>query len=114
MEPSEFVTFAGRAVIHGKAGARSAISRAYYGAFHAARELLEELAGGIPASGKMHNLISQFLWSTKHASASSAARMIATLHSDRIAADYNLSFELSEDLRFAKSKVELATDAMKL
>lgn len=114
MEPGEFVTFAGRSVIHGKAGARSAISRAYHGVFHVARELLMQLGGNVPGSGKSHNLVSQFRWSSKHESACAPARIIASLHGDRIEADYKLSAHGCEDLAFAKSRVELATDAISL
>jgi uncharacterized protein (UPF0332 family) len=114
MEPSEFVTFAGRAVTQGKAGARTAISRAYYGLFHAAQQIVQELTGEASGSGKAHNLVPQFLWSTKHLTASDAARIISSLHGDRIEADYKLSRELPEQLEFAKSKVELALDTLPL
>jgi hypothetical protein len=45
MDGSAFIVFASRlavATASGPAGYRSAVSRAYYGAFHLARELLQE------------------------------------------------------------------------
>jgi hypothetical protein len=114
MEAAEFVAFAGRNVSQGKAGARTAISRAYYGAFHAALAILQELAAESPGSGKAHNLVAQYLLAAKHPMASAAARIIAGLHKDRIEADYRLSLALCEDLAFAKSKVELAAGSLKL
>ncbi len=43
MKPEEFIAFAGKVATFDRAGARSAVSRAYYGAYHAALELLSEL-----------------------------------------------------------------------
>jgi uncharacterized protein (UPF0332 family) len=114
MDAAEFVAFAGRNVSQGKAGARSAISRAYYGVFHAALAILQELAAESPGSGKAHNLVAQYLFGAKHPAASAVARIITGLHGDRIEADYRLSSPLPEDLGFAKSKVELAADSLKL
>jgi hypothetical protein len=108
MDSREFVSFAGRVVALGKAGARSAISRAYYGAFHTAGELIEELTGESLRSGKAHNLVPQYVMSADHDAGNLAARLLSDLHGHRIKADYELSMEFVEATDFAKTQVEAA------
>jgi hypothetical protein len=111
MNSSEFIAFAGRVVTLGKAGARSAISRAYYGAFHTAANVVEDLTGVLLRSGKSHNLVSQFMMAVSHSEANLAARLLLDLHNHRIKADYNLSLEAVEILDFTKTQVEAALQA---
>jgi hypothetical protein len=110
MEPGEFITFASRTVTQGKAGARSAISRAYYGAFHASRRVLQELAAEVPRSAAAHNLLPQFFQAVNHPSANAAATLLSGLHGERIKADYQLTLTSIEETAFAKLMVESAVE----
>lgn len=83
MDGSEFVGLSGRIVSMGRAGARSAVSRAYYGAFHIAMRLLDELDRAPPRSGKAHNLVPQMLESAGHPDGRAAGTLLSDLHSDR-------------------------------
>ena len=58
MQPSEFITLAGKlaSMNLGAAGARSAVGRAYYGAFHLAKGVLDEFASAPPRNGNGHVL----------------------------------------------------------
>lgn len=114
MEASEFLTFAGRAVTMGKAGARSAVSRAYYGVFHTARNLLHELVGEFAASGRSHNLVPQYLSSANHPPGNAAATLLSSLHRSRILADYDLSNPAVENTQLVKLEVEMALEAQRL
>jgi hypothetical protein len=114
MEANEFLAFAGRTVALGKAGARSAISRAYYGAFHLSRELLEDLVAETSRNARSHNLVPQFLSAANHVAATNAARALINLHTQRIIADYDLLNETVESLETAKLRVELAMDVARL
>jgi hypothetical protein len=108
MDAEEFVTLAGKVAGMGKAGARSAVSRAYYGAFHFAISILDELATAPASNGKGHNLVPIFLKSCNHPDAQSAADLLSDLHSDRIKADYHIADNRFEGLTFAQNDVENA------
>jgi hypothetical protein len=108
MEADEFLSFSGRVVSYGKAGARSAISRAYYSVFHLAHETLEVLGSAPPRSGSSHNLIPFFLRCSSHPNAVAAASLIADLHNDRIKADYRLRDDKVETQAYAMIAVETA------
>lgn len=108
MDPSEFVTFSGQIVARGSAGARSAVSRAYYGVFHLAIALLDEFDCAPPRNGNSHALVPQFLLSSPHPEAQTAGTLLGDLHSDRIKADYRLDNPQVENLQFAQGNVETA------
>lgn len=108
MKPAEFIVFAGRVVSLGPAGARSAISRAYYGAFHVALEVLRELVGEGPGGPKAHVLVPQFLASSHDQDAMLASSLLSDLLGARIRADYRLSNSSVERMILAMDKVESA------
>jgi hypothetical protein len=83
MDATEFVVLSGKLVALGKAGARSAVSRAYYGVFHLAQTILNDIAGETLASGKAHNLVPIFIKSANHSHASAAANLLSDLHAER-------------------------------
>ena len=114
MDASDFITFAGRTVNLGKAGARSAISRAYYGAFHIACDILLELNARVPRGGKSHNLVPQYIHSANHALGTLAAKMLLDLHTERIRADYDMSSESVERPELARLRVESALEVQRL
>jgi len=61
MDPAEFVALSSKLVSMGKAGARSAVSRAYYGVFHLTLEVLAKFDVAPAANGRAHNLAQQYL-----------------------------------------------------
>ena len=110
MNPEDFISFAARVVGYGPAGARSAVSRAYYGAFHTAVFILEELRCAPSRNATSHKLISEFLGCSSHVAARSAARLLSDLHSRRLRSDYRMADAGAESLEFAKLSVENAHD----
>ena len=111
MDPAEYISFAGRVAGLGAAGARSAVSRAYYGVFHLAISLLDAFQCAPPRNAASHQLVSEFLGSSNHPDARQAARMLRDLHRDRIRADYRLLDLRLETFEFAKTSVECADNA---
>ncbi|MBX9788753.1 MAG: hypothetical protein K2Y37_07535 [Pirellulales bacterium] len=108
MDAADFITLSGKLVSMGKSGARSAVSRAYYGAFHVARAVLIDLASESCGSGKAHNLVPLYLGSANHPDASVAANLLSDLHANRIKADYSLDLARAESQPFATHGVETA------
>lgn len=105
MKPVEFITLAGTLSVQAdKARIRTAISRAYYGAFHLVTEFLVGLGF---STGKDHDFHKPLL-ASKHPLAMDAARILADLYDDRRRADYRLAdSDIEEQLR-AMRCVELA------
>lgn len=108
MHAREFVELSEKLALQGKAGARSAVSRAYYGVFHLAIGALEEIATAPPANGKSHNLVPKYLKSANHPDGNAAGNLLADLHSNRLRADYRLDYTEVESVVFAKLNVEIA------
>src|SRR5688500_14353012 len=102
MDPAEFITLSSKLVAMGRAGARSAISRAYYGAFHLALEALAEFRVAPAANGRAHNLVPLFLDCADSPHADAAASSLKDLYTKRIAVDYRLSDADVETLEHAK------------
>jgi uncharacterized protein (UPF0332 family) len=69
---------------------RSAISRAYYAAFHAARELLEGLRFAVPRADRAHIYLSRRLANCGHAKTQEAGADLNALRGDTNQADYDL------------------------
>ena len=74
----------------GEADARSAASRAYYGVFHAARDLLTALRFRTPRADRAHNYVYVRLNNCGHASIEDAAFLIHELRGLRNQADYDM------------------------
>lgn len=110
MEPADFVSFAGRVVSFGKAGARSAVSRAYYGAYHAAQEFLRDFANESGGTSGTHVLVAEFFKNTDHANAMAIGAHLTDLHGDRIRADYRLADSRCESQIHAMRAVEYAVE----
>lgn len=108
MDANEFIELAGKLVGQGKPGARSAVSRAYYGAFHMAMALLDEFATSPGATPQAHVLVSNFLLTTGNADAKHAGRLLSDLHGERIKADYRIDNASVETITFAQVAVETA------
>lgn len=111
MNGEDFITFAGRIAVTAKGGAadhRSAVSRAYYGAFHVAIEFLRATgARNLPSE---HGEIQRMLFRTGNANAQTASQFLSDLQSHRVRADYRLDVTAVETPAFARQCVEQARD----
>ena len=73
-----------------EADLRSAVSRAYYGAFHLAYDLVDECGIQLPASAEAHRKLRYCLDASDDPNARMASKHLDTLRSERNAADYDL------------------------
>ena len=92
---------------------RSAVSRAYYGAFHVVREFFTGSLGlTVPPSQKkeVHQYIAVCLQNSGHAEAASAASKLSALRTDRNTADYDLQDSIFQSQKNARLRVETAHD----
>jgi uncharacterized protein (UPF0332 family) len=91
MNHQEFMKLAERlAVEHGPAEWRSAVSRAYYAAFHAGRSLVQACGIRIPETAEAHTKV---VWCLQHSNVQvvvTAAASMTYLRSKRNLADYDL------------------------
>jgi uncharacterized protein (UPF0332 family) len=87
---------------------RSAVSRAYYGAFHLVAQLLREHGREVKRSHIGHEDAYRTLLGTNVPDAATAARHLTTLRTDRIKADYQLSAGGFDSQVAAMARVELA------
>jgi len=86
---------------------RAAISRAYYSAFHLAKEYLASLGAKL---GNNDGEVQRFLLECGHPRAQIAGRRLTDLHSFRIKADYDLRASSVGTPGVARQCVELAND----
>jgi hypothetical protein len=92
MQPIDFCNLAERLIQNEKnpEGFRSAISRAYYGAFLQARDFLERLSIYL-ISGNKHEEIRQILSNTGDADVDFATGLLVLLRDQRNGADYDVA-----------------------
>lgn len=106
------IEYAGKIAVRdaaSEAGQRAAVSRAYYGAYHAARLFLRD--SGIQVAAK-HD-VQTYLQVCSLQPIKRAGQKLADLQSERIKADYDLDKFApagSEPQKFAQYCVELARD----
>ena len=100
MTGRDFITCAER-LARGPAEAdlRSAVSRAYYGAFHEALSLLRESGVRLPKTEQVHVKAGFCLADGGRANAAKAGQQLELLRDQRKAADYEL-----DDVRFAERR----------
>jgi uncharacterized protein (UPF0332 family) len=113
MSPGEFIDYAARQAVQPTAippQVRSVTSRAYYGAFHLAAQFIAKITGEQRRKHDAH----VWLMSSRFADAFEAGRILATLNTNRIKADYRLNDNLAELLDFARVNVEYARDVQRL
>ncbi len=110
MNGVEYIDFAAKlaATYSSAAGCRSAISRAYYGAFHLAKAFLAELGWRPPRNANVHVFVQHRLANCGHARAVEAGRILTDLHRARNDADYSLGKASVEDAGYAKTRVVAA------
>src|SRR5947209_2642605 len=69
---------------------RSAVSRAYYAAFHTARDLLRRCGFVVPRADRAHAYLQMRLFNSGHLDVSQAGNHLETLRRARNVADYDL------------------------
>jgi len=107
MKPPEFIDFAQQLAVQAvstPALLRTVTSRAYYGAFHLAKEFIRSL--GLPVTAKHDTHI--WLMGSQQQSAHEAGKLLADLNNARINADYKLEEATPELPAFARKSVERA------
>jgi len=93
MDPAAFIALAGKlaaAPASDEASYRTAVSRAYYGAFHIARLFLVELGFKPVGNTNVHAFVRHYLAGSNQPDACTAASQLADLQSARNRADYDL------------------------
>lgn len=91
MNPRDFNTLAGElASAKGAAKVRSAISRAYYAAFHVGAQTLRKLGFSIGKGAGGHGEVARCFQNSSDPDTVRAAEILRDLHSVRIRADYQL------------------------
>jgi uncharacterized protein (UPF0332 family) len=108
MTGADFLALAARlATAATEADWRTATSRAYYAAFHAARDLFEGLGFRVPHADQAHQYLYLRLYNCGHAALRLAADDLHTLRRRRNEADYDL--RLAYDRQTAANLCALAT-----
>jgi uncharacterized protein (UPF0332 family) len=112
MKPVDFLAFSLKVLKADTSPAAlfSAISRAYYAAFHAAREFLEEMnISGLSKGPGAHGNAPKLLVQTGDSAIDQAGLDLANLHGERISADYRLDLSHIESLKVAAELVNQAS-----
>src|SRR5208337_4398264 len=77
---------------------RSALSRAYYAAFHVARDLLESMGFAVPKADAAHKHLAWRLGNCGAPQVEDAGRKLDILRGDRNSADYDMRHPLPRTL----------------
>ncbi len=93
-----------------EASLRSAVSRAYYGAFHLAREFLEAIRRPVPRNVNAHVEVARQLQRSGQRDAYRAGSLLGDLHSKRIKADYRLDDQRVGTIPFTELCIETARE----
>src|SRR5438034_5452135 len=91
---------------------RTAVSRAYYGAYHVAVEVLGELGLRVPRNFAGHEIVCRELRHANDPGAGLAADLIGDLRTERNKADYDLAEAKFKSQKNAKLSVETAHEAV--
>jgi uncharacterized protein (UPF0332 family) len=96
---SDFLTVA-QSLANNKTEAawRSSVSRAYYAAFHVARDLMRGVGFGVPQSEKAHTHLEQRLSNCGDAIVERAGAKLGSLKSKRTQADYELRLPVARQV----------------
>jgi uncharacterized protein (UPF0332 family) len=111
MDGTAFIALAGKLAAvpaADEANYRTAVGRAYFGAFHLARTFLVELGFKPVANANIHAFVRHYLQGSNHADASLAAAQLADLQAARNRADYDLGDAHVGTRGFAMVNVERA------
>ena len=110
MTDTNFIDFAANiaATYSDAAACRSAISRAYYGAFHVVKSFLASLGIRPPKNGNTHVFLQQRRRNCGVPLLSEAGCLLVDLFRDRLNADYDLGKPHVESIGYARASVETA------
>ncbi len=90
---------------------RSCVSRAYYGAFHVAREFVDaECRVNLPADAACHTKLHQLLESSGNDILANIGRRLGSLRNARNSADYRLDHAPSNTKKNAMLHLEIARE----
>lgn len=115
MEPAEFISVGLRlATSEREADRRTAVSRAYYGAFHVARRFLADCGLNFPQKemygAEIHTKVRYCLGESGSANAVHAGKRLLTLRNQRNAADYDLDSTLFDTVAMVLQMVRMAPE----
>jgi len=115
MIPNDFMDLAAR-LSNGdnEAEFRTSVSRAYYGTFHAAVQILVEAGISLPLGPESHHKVRLCLLECGDAAGFQAGSQLQTLRKQRNIADYELRNSTNRDGRNAKSQVQTARVILRL
>ncbi len=91
---------------------RSAVSRAYYAAFHAARDLLVQCGFTVPQEERAHAYLRMRLMNSGHPDVVQAGKWLDDLRKVRNRADYDLDHDFEH--ADAVNRVQQAADTLRL
>ncbi len=117
MQGKDFITFSGKLAAQnsiGAAGFRSATSRAYYGTFHLARELLEGHGFLCRDQGNAHLWVRRHFQNCTSQKPKEVGRLLENLAESRKDADYRLDKAYADKQENAKLCVLRADEIQKL
>jgi uncharacterized protein (UPF0332 family) len=97
---------------NGEAEWRSAVSRAYYAAFHVARQLLIQCGFAVPRADQAHAYLWLRLSNAGHPDVQHAGAQLGFLRQERNRADYDIQRPL--DQTSAIDRVQMAADVIEL
>jgi hypothetical protein len=98
----------------GAAECRSAVSRAYYAAFHVAGEYLEEIGFILVERGPCHKALQFALKASGHGGIVAIGAQLDTLYTERLSADYDLTVPRTEGIGHAETTVLNARMVLRL
>lgn len=115
MNAIEFISVATQLLAgEGEGRLRSAVSRAYYGAFHVARQFLFDCGVIVPIDSAAHRNVRWCLGSSSEPPIVEAGRRLEALRSTRNNADYDLATLRFTQSLYAKAQVERAVEIVGL
>lgn len=117
MKPAEFLSLASRLALFPSSGAgefRTAISRAYYAVFLAAREVLNDRMQFFCKSENVHQWVQRHFANCTSDDARDVGRILQNMHHARKRADYDLSDADIETGDQARLSLEQAQIVLKL
>lgn len=119
MTPKEFIEISAKLVAHTgfashEARHRTAVSRAYYGAFHAVSEFLQDCELTVRRNAYGHQDAIDYLRKSGDVRARLISGMVDDLRQKRILADYRLEAATFESVTLAKDCVEIASEVLTL
>lgn len=109
MDPNEFISVATQLLAgQGEGRLRSAVSRAYYGAFHVARQFVADCGVIVPIDPLSHRNVQWCLANSAEPPLEEVARRLRSLRDARNDADYELARKRFVNYAEARHNVERA------